>query len=98
MTHEHQIRGMLCRHAATKQRPIELVIHEHSGMWVFSCGKGDHPEIDAFVGLCLECSMNKMEEFSDLRHLERGQWAEPETTIGNGWAIHTMPPEEEPGQ
>jgi hypothetical protein len=97
VSHTHEINGMLCRHVALGARQTRLVIHEYSGMWVFTCGEDDHPEIDAYVGVCLQCVMKRMDVFPELGHLARGQWAERPRDTAKLWAINTMPPEEEVG-
>jgi hypothetical protein len=71
------------------------VIHHFDGMWEFSCATEKHSEDDAFVGLCLECTMKKMSEFQTLKHMKAGEWSKRESPGSSVWSKFRMPPDEE---
>ena len=85
----------MCRHVQDGQLPVLQVVRHHDGFWDFTCGTEEHPEIDAFVGLCGDCNMRHLKEYQMLQDLKPGEWARRESGDSREWEILLLPPEEE---
>ena len=56
--HQHDGKGIACKHVLQGERKVNYVCNNPDGTWDIMCGESDHDSIDGAAVICLGCAFS----------------------------------------